>query len=187
VKKQITLPWREKEHLPKYSENTSNIDMEDYEKLLRTSIHSLLIARKKRKAKLGKESDSSSLLVSQQEIDEEILKNPRDKIEDYRRLKFRYLHRKIYDRKLKLKSKEGKAFDPIHVTDEEIQRELDKENELRVVKIVLDFNSIKGSKASNLPALTQNGSNITSKHQIRGGKLFSYSKSKIAKPKNNNC
>ena len=126
-----------------------NIDMQEYEKLLRSSIHSLIVSRKRKKAKMNKSPDNELILVSQQEIDEEILKNPRNKEEEYGRLKVRHVYRKIYDKKQKLKSKDKSDKEPVTVTDEEIQAEIDKENETRSVKVHLDVKHIKSARAKS--------------------------------------
>merc|ERR1719154_358869 len=81
----------------------TKIDMQDYEKLLRSHIHKLIVNRKKAKAKAMKEPENGLILVSRQEIDEEILKNPRNKEEEYGRLKVRQMYRNIYDKKRKQK------------------------------------------------------------------------------------
>jgi len=129
-------------------EHGVNIDMQEYEKLLRSSIHSLIVARKRKKAKLNKSPDNELILVSQQEIDEEILKNPKNKEEEYGRLKVRHVHRKLYDKKQKLKSRDKSDKEPVTVTDEEIQEEIDRENETRSVKIRLDVKLIKSAARS---------------------------------------
>jgi len=131
--------------------NSVGIDMEEYEKLLRSSIHTLILNRKRKRARALNESDHALILVSQQEIDEEILKNPRNKVEDYGKLKVRHTYRKIYDRKLKLKSRTDK--DPISVTDEEIQEELDKENESRSNKIFIDVKKVKSGRSKSSTSL----------------------------------
>jgi len=127
----------------------TNIDMQEYEKLLRSSIHTLIVSRKRKKAKLNKNAGNELILVSQQEIDEEILKNPRNKEEEYGRLKVRQVYRKIYDKKQKLKSKDKSDKDPVFVTDEEIQDEIDRENASRSVKINLDVKLIKMGRSRN--------------------------------------
>jgi len=126
-----------------------NIDMQEYEKLLRSSIHTLIVSRKRKKAKASKEPENGLVLVSQQEIDEEILKNPRNKEEEYGRLKIRNVYRKIYDRKQKLKPKDKSDKLPVVVTDDEIQDEIDKENEARTVKINLDVRRIKAARTKS--------------------------------------
>jgi len=139
-----------------HDEPKVNIDMQEYEKLLRSSIHTLIISRKRKKAKMNKEPDNGLILVSQQEIDEEILKNPRNKEEEYGRLKIRQVYRKIYDRKQKLKSKDKSDKDPVTVTDEEIQEEIDKENETRSVKVNLDVKLIKAGRSKSTLNSPQN-------------------------------
>jgi len=139
-----------------------NIDMQEYEKLLRSSIHTLIVGRKRKKAKALKEPENGLVLVSQQEIDEEILKNPRNKEEEYGRLKIRNVYRKIYDRKQKLKPKDKSDKMPIIVTDDEIQDEIDKENEVRTVKINLDVRRIKAARTKSNTSSPQSFTNISS-------------------------
>jgi len=134
----------------------TNIDMQEYEKLLRSSIHTLIVSRKRKKAKLNKNPGNELILVSQQEIDEEILKNPRNKVEEYGRLKVRQVYRKIYDKKQKLKSKDKSDKDPVFVTDEEIQDEIDKENASRSVKVNLNVKLIKMGRSRNNLSSTPN-------------------------------
>lgn len=139
-----------------------NIDMQEYEKLLRSSIHTLIVSRKRKKAKALKEPENGLVLVSQQEIDEEILKNPRNKEEEYGRLKIRNVYRKLYDRKQKLKPKDKSDKMPIVVTDEEVQDEIDKENEARTVKINLDVRRIKATRTKSDTNSPQSLTNISS-------------------------
>ena len=125
------------------------IDMQDYEKLLRSSIHTLIVARKRKHAKMMKEPENGLMLVSQQDIDEEILKNPRNKEEEYGRLKIRQIYRKLYDRKKSLKSKDKSDQETVSVTDEEMQDEIAKENEYRTVKINIDVKKIKAARSKS--------------------------------------
>merc|ERR1712096_181668 len=139
-------------------ESGTNIDMQEYEKLLRSHIHTLIAARKKKKAKAMKEPENGLILVSQQEIDEEILKNPRNKEEEYGSLKIRQIYRKVYDRRLKLKSKDKTDKEPVVVTDEEMQKEI----EMRLVKVNLDVRKIKASRQKNNFKSPQNDGKVPS-------------------------
>ena len=70
----------------------------------------------------------------------------------------RHVHRKLYDKKQKLKSRDKSDKEPVTVTDEEIQEEIDRENETRSVKIHLNVKLIKSAARSrnNLNSASNN-------------------------------
>jgi len=129
------------------SESGTDIDMAEYEKLLRSHHHGVILGRK-RKAARSALQPAGLVLVSQQEIDEEILRNPKaDKAEDYAVLKIRSIHKRLAERKRKMrKSSDPNCKEVSVVQDEEIQQEIDRENESRSVKLRIDVKRIRSRR-----------------------------------------
>ena len=112
----------------------TDIDMEEYDKLLRAHIHSSILRKKRKKAKGTK----VLILVSQQEVEEEIRKAPRNKTEEYAKLKVQKIVKNLSERKRRNQPKA--AFVPSMISDEEIREVLERENKSRKIKLVLDIN-----------------------------------------------
>ena len=112
----------------------TDIDMEEYEKLLRAHIHSSILRRKRKMAKGTK----VLILVSQQEVEEEIRKVPRNKTEEYAKLKVKKIVKNLSERKGRNQPKS--AFVPSMISDEEIMEVIERENKSRKIKLVLDIN-----------------------------------------------
>ena len=111
----------------------TDIDMEEYDKLLRVHIHSSILRRKRKKANGTK----VLILVSQQEVEEEIRKVPRNKTEEYAKLKVQKIVKNLSERKRRNQPKS--AFVPSMISDEEIREVLERENKSRKIKLVLDI------------------------------------------------
>ena len=115
----------------------TNIDMEEYEKLLRAHIHSSILRRKRKKVKGTK----GLILVSQKEVEEEIRNVPRNETEEYAKLKVQKIVKYLYEKKRRNQPKF--AFAPSMISDEEIMEVIERENKSRKIKLVLDINKAR--------------------------------------------
>jgi hypothetical protein len=105
--------------------------MEDYEKLLRGKVFKVLRSRRQKE---GGCTDGE-VIVTEQEIDEEILRNPRDRREEYKKLKFAQVYRRLYDleyRKVEKERRSGVAVrargrDRVNISDEMVIAEIVRE------------------------------------------------------------
>ena len=111
------------------------VDLEDYEKLLRAKFYKII---KVKKSRIAGRSKDSAVIVTEQEIDEEILKKPKDRQEEYKRLKFQQVWRKLYDQEyIKLGNRKlGKktSRDQVKISDELVVAEILREQKLRLSK-----------------------------------------------------
>ena len=112
----------------------TDLDLEEYEKLLRAHIHSSILRRKRKKAAGAK----GLILVSPQEVEEEIRKVPRNKTEEYAKLKVQKIAKNLCERKRR--NQPGLALVPSMISDEEIREVLERENKCRKLKLLLDIN-----------------------------------------------
>ena len=70
-----------------------------------------------------------------------------DKVEDYAVLKIRSIHKRLAERKRKVrKSSDPSCKEVSVVQDEEIQQEIDRENESRSVKLRIDVKKIRSRR-----------------------------------------
>ena len=120
-------------------EPVADFDPEEYEKLLRGHIHSSILRRKRNELKGSK----GLILVSQQEVEDEMQRESRIDIEKYARLKVQKIVKYLYEKKRRF------GIGASVISDEEIQEVIDKENTLRKVKLVIDIKRARDKNRSS--------------------------------------
>ena len=120
------------------SVEVTDFDQEEYEKLVKGEIHSRILRRKRRQ--IG--GSKGLVLVSELELEEENVKEPGDKAQDYARLKVQRLVKSLHEKKRRF------GIGVSMITDEEIQQAIDRENQKRKVKLVIDIQRARQGRSS---------------------------------------
>jgi len=109
--------------------NEEDIDMDEYEMLLRSHIRKCL---RDRNRKSGNENNE----ITEQEIDVDILRNPRNVKTEYPRLRFRRAFRILQSRSNTWKRKGKLSHENILITEEDVKAEIVREKIERLKSLV---------------------------------------------------
>lgn len=109
------------------------VDMGEYERLLRLKVYKVLRKRRAGRARPG--ARGGEVIVTEQEIDEEILKHPKDKKEEYKKLKMEQVWKKLYDvqyKKAKTLGKRGVGQEKVRIPEEMVIAEILREHRAKL-------------------------------------------------------
>ena len=104
------------------------------------------------------------ILVSQQEVEEEMRRVPRDKPEEYAKLKVQKIVKNLYE--MKRRNQPKSIFVPSVISDEEIREVIERENKSRKIKLVLDINRAR-SRNCKVQSVESGGTEVETYQYVK--------------------